>query len=398
MVIPDGVSQMTWSRDDLWTFPTGTIWVKHFDMEMTRGNAATKKRIETRLIIKNASGAYGISYRWNDAQTEAALVPDEGSDFVLNINDGGSAVAQSWHIPSRAECMICHTPQAGYALSSNTRQFNRTETINGYAGNQIELLRAHGFFSNTPESPNTLPRHLATSETSFPVESRVRSYLAVNCSYCHKTNGTAAPAAWDGRSEIPLTQTGLINGTATNNGGNSLNKLIVPGDTAHSIVLNRVAVTNGFTRMPPLGSNQLDQSAIALLTEWIGSSQLANRRSYEQWRLEQFGSASSPNGEPSANPDQDLHVNQDEFLLGTNPWSGQIISAPAITTDASVVSVTFNIPANRTVRIETSTDLVSWSLWDVPGNDSIARAAGPATFTGPRLGTKQFFRLKVAEY
>lgn len=398
MVIPDGTSQMSWSRDGLWSFPTGSIWVKHFDMEMTRGNAATRKRIETRLLVKNASGAYGVSYRWNDAQTEASLVPDEGVDFVLNITDGGSPIVQNWHIPSRAECLSCHTPQAGYALSSNTRQFNRTETINGYAGNQIELLRAHGFFSNTPESPNVLPRHLAANETTFPVESRVRSYLAVNCSYCHKENGTAAPAVWDGRPEITLPQTGLINGAATNNGGNSANKLIVPGDTTHSIVLNRVAATNGFTRMPPLGSNQLDQNAIAMLTEWIGSSQLANRKNYDQWRLEKFGSASSPNGEPTANPDQDAYLNRDEFFFGTDPLSGQIIVAPEITTDASMVSVTLNIPANRIVQIETSTDLLTWPLWDVPGNDAIARSAGPATFTGPRLGSRQFFRLKVAEY
>lgn len=398
MIIPDGINQMTWSRDGLWTFPSGTVWVKHFDMEMTRGSAATRKRIETRLMVKNASGAYGVSYRWNEAQTEATLVPDEGVDFVLNITDGGSPVAQNWHIPSRAECMICHTPQAGYALSSNTRQFNRTETINGHAGNQLELLRAHGFFSNTPESPNVLPRHLAAHETSFPVESRVRSYLAVNCSYCHKENGSATPAAWDGRPEIALAQTGLINGTATNNGGDPANKLIVPGDAPHSIVLNRVAVTNGFTRMPPVGSNQLDQSAIALLTEWIGSSQLANRKNYDQWRFEKFGSTNSPNGEPTANPDQDAHDNQEEFVLGTDPWSGQSIAVPGITTDASDVSVTLDIPANRTVRIETSTDLSSWFLWDVPGNDSIARPAGLTTFTGPRLGAKQFFRVKVAEY
>ena len=69
--------------------------------------------------------------------------------------------------------------------------------------------------------------------------------------------------------ELTLAQTGLINGNAANNGGNPLNKLIVPGDTAHSIVLNRMAVTNGFTRMPPIATNELDQTNIALVTDWI---------------------------------------------------------------------------------------------------------------------------------
>lgn len=55
--IPDASSTMTWSRDGAWTFPAGEIWVKHFDLEMTRGVSATKKRIETRVLVKDAAGA-----------------------------------------------------------------------------------------------------------------------------------------------------------------------------------------------------------------------------------------------------------------------------------------------------------------------------------------------------
>ena len=270
--IPDGSSTMTWSRDGVWTFPNGEIWVKHFDIETTRGNPATKKRIETRLLVKNASGAYGVSYQWNAAGTEATLVPDGGADFDLSLTVSGAPYTQHWRIPSRAECLACHTPQAGHALSFTTRQLNLTNTINGFTGNQLTLLHSAGYFANAPGSPNVLPRHLRPDETAYPVEARARSYLAVNCAYCHKDGGTAAPAAWDGRPEITLDATGLIYGAASNNGGSSANRLIVPGDTTHSIVLNRMAVANGFTRMPPLGSSELDQMNIALITEWIATS------------------------------------------------------------------------------------------------------------------------------
>ncbi|RYD72667.1 MAG: hypothetical protein EOP84_22765, partial [Verrucomicrobiaceae bacterium] len=236
--LPGTASKMTWSREGTWTFPAGQIWVKHFDLELTRGNPATKKRIETRLLVKNASGSYGVSYRWNDAGTEATLVGDSGADFDLNLTVNGSPYTQRWHVPSRAECLACHTPQAGHALSFNTRQVNLTNILNGFAGNQLTLLHSAGYFSNTPESPNLLPRHLRPSESNFPVEARVRSYLAVNCAYCHQAGGTASPAALDGRPELLLAQTGLINGAASNNGGNAANKLVVPGDAVHSIVLN----------------------------------------------------------------------------------------------------------------------------------------------------------------
>jgi hypothetical protein len=42
----------------------------------------------------------------------------------------------------------------------------------------------------------------------------------------------------------------------------------VPGDPAHSIVLRRLKA-DGSPRMPPLASNELDQEAIKLMTEWI---------------------------------------------------------------------------------------------------------------------------------
>lgn len=90
--IPDALGKITWSRDGAWTFPSGQIWVKHFDMPLSRSNppllsdpATPSKRIETRLLVKTAAGSYGVSYRWNDAGTEATLVADEGADFDLAV-------------------------------------------------------------------------------------------------------------------------------------------------------------------------------------------------------------------------------------------------------------------------------------------------------------------------
>ena len=92
---------MTWSRDGNWTFPRRMLWVKHFDLEMTRGNPATKRRIETRVLVRNNSGgAYGVSYRWNDAQTEATLVPDAGVDFDINIVENGSTIRSAGKFPA----------------------------------------------------------------------------------------------------------------------------------------------------------------------------------------------------------------------------------------------------------------------------------------------------------
>jgi uncharacterized repeat protein (TIGR03806 family) len=393
--IPDGESRVTWSRDGNWEFPSGMLWVKHFDLELERGNPLTTRRIETRVLVKTESGAYGVSYHWNEDQTEAALAPDEGVEFDIEVMESGELRTQRWQIPSRASCLACHTEQAGYALSFTTRQLNRIENIHGFVGNQLELLNAGGFFSNTPDSPNVLPRHIRTDEISFPLEVRVRSYLAVNCAYCHTEDGTGG-GAWDARAHLPLATTKLINGPVNNNGGDASNKLVVPGSTAHSVVLQRVAASNGFSRMPPLATNELDQSGIALLTNWI-NNYLPSRKDYDQWRVEEFGSPDDPDGDPEANPDADRIKNHDEFVAGTRPSDPSSFFEPEFVSTGDAMHVEFDVPADRLFHIETSTDLERWTLWDVPGNDGIPRQAGRIVISGTIDGPIRFFRVRIDE-
>ena len=393
-IIPDAAGKMTWSRDGAWAFPSGEIWVKHFDLETERGNSASaKRRIETRVLVRNASGVYGVSYRWNDAQTDATLVADGGDDFAVNITVGGTPYAQPWRIPSRAQCVTCHSPQAGHALSFNTRQLNLANTINGFSGNQLDLLRTGGFFSNPTESPNVLPRHLRPDETAWPLEARVRSYFAVNCAYCHQAGGSGP--SWDGRAELTLAQTGLINGAATS-ALHAGDQLVVPNDLSHSVAYNRIALTNGYTRMPPLASNELDQTAIALVANWITQS-LPTRQTYAQWRLAQFGSSTSAAGDPAFDADADGRSNYDEFLASTNPRNSASFLLPQITAAGPNLTLGFNVPANRSFQIETSADLATWSLWNVPGNQGLPQPGGAVSITAPGAGPQQFFRLRLWE-
>ena len=392
--VPDQNATFTNSEDGLWTLPTGSIWVKHFDMEMERGVPESKKRIETRLIVKNAGGAYGVSYRWNAAGTEATLVEDGGDSFTLDVTENGNPVPQTWRIPSRAECMICHTQQAGHALSFNTRQLNLENDILGHSGNQLTTLFDQGYLANDPGSPNFLPRHLRPDEGAYSVEARVRSYLAVNCSYCHKAGGTAL-AAWDGRPELLLEETGLILGDATNNGGDSANKLVVPGDTLHSIVLNRIGVTNGFTRMPPLGSNVIDSASVDLLTTWI-NGELAASQSYDEWRTLKFEPDDDPAGAPGEDADGDGMSNFDEYLAGTEPLDGGSALRPQVTaSENGDFTLSFDVPVNRSYHIETSDDLGQWTPWDIPGNQGLPVSGGLVEITLPLVSPQHFFRVKL---
>lgn len=397
--LPAG-AQITPRRDANWTYPAGTILVKHFDLELTRGDASTRRRIETRVMVNGDAGFYGVSYRWNDAQTEAALVPDEGVEFDLTINDGGLIRTQRWSVPSRSSCLTCHTPQAGGSLSFNTRQLNRDNVIHGYPGNQLSTLAAAGYFTNAIDDLETVPRHVRPDETLYSIETRARSYLAVNCAYCHRADGTVSGAFWDGRPQLTLAQTNLLNGPATNNGGNPSNRLLVPGDLTHSIVYNRVSMQNGFTRMPPLATSELDPSGIALLAEWI--SALGARADYTTWRTATFGSATSVEGAETADPDGDGQTNLAEFISYTgplDPGSSLNVSINPAPAGGAAITVVFVLPPDRAWSLETSTDLVTWSPWAPPGADGLPRAeatrielnAPVPDGTAPR----RFFRLNL---
>ncbi len=398
ITIPDGTSQFTFSQENPWTYPTGTIWVKHFDMEMQRGVPSSSKRIETRLLVKNTTGAYGVSYRWNEAGTEATLAPDEGENFNLAITQNGNPVPQTWRIPSRSECMICHTPEAGHSLSFNTRQLNLSGTIAGFSGNQLSLLENSGFFTTSLLHPNLLPRHYRPDETQTSQEARVRSYLAVNCSYCHKSGGTA-PSAFDVSAPLTLAQTGVVRGTVNNNGGNPANLLIVPNAPQNSVIRHRMAASPGFGRMPAIGSNVIDQANIDLLTQWI-SGELPTRQTYDQWRTANFGNLTDPAGAPNADPDQDGISNHAERLAATAPKDGSSMLQPALRLAANnQLFLDMTLPNHRSFRVLSSTNLATWTPMPIPTNQGTPAPGGPIEIplAAPITESRRFYTIELLD-
>ena len=133
-----------------------------------------------------------------------------------------------------------------------------------------------------------------------------------------------------------------------------------------------------------------------MLAEWIGTS-LPARQDYDSWRLDQFGSSSSPEGDPAADPDADGFTNRQEFLAMSQPKSGSSVPDLSPVMSNGNISLQFNAPANRSVQVETSNDLFQWSLWDVPGNQGLPQPGGPISLQGPATESRSFYRLKIRE-
>jgi glucose/arabinose dehydrogenase len=267
--VPDTNASISFDPIVPWGFPDGTVWIKHFDLELIAGVPESARRIETRALVKNADGVYGVTYRWNESQTEAELVPANGADQFFAIQDGQNVSTQAWHFPGRLECLMCHTRKAGYALGFNTAQLAREILVEGNAAHQIDRLSQMGYFT-TPVADYTPMRPLASStNTAYPLGYRIHSYLTANCAQCHQPGEgpLGISTLWDARFEVPISSAGMINGILSNYGETDY-RVIRPNSLEHSILFQRVSQP-GRDRMPPLATTLIDSNAVAMLSEWI---------------------------------------------------------------------------------------------------------------------------------
>lgn len=374
--VPVSAGPMDFSRDEPWTYPTGSIFVKHFDLELRRGDPTSRKRIETRVLVKNDQGLSGMSYRWNDDDTEAILVGGAGESFDLRIDDDNDPatpdITQTWKIPSRTQCNICHTPAAGHVLAFNTRQLNRPGDLAGNTGNFLTLLADSGYLSGLEADPATLPAHVDIKDEARPLEARVRAYLDVNCAYCHRSD---EPGGLNLRADASLAETFLIDHPDTGQitVSNPDLRRVAPGSPADSSVLQRVAAAPGFNRMPFLGSSQIDADAVALLTEWITS--LGDRTNAQIVAEVLTGPGGPFEGQTDpaivgfhADPDRDGIANGIEILLNRNPdvpdggpfaeW--RLVNESGADYVEVEVAIAAALADDLAWRVQFSSDLMAW--------------------------------------
>jgi glucose/arabinose dehydrogenase len=308
-----------------WYFPDETILIKSFAIEREAGNPASRRWIETRFFTKQEGEWAGYSYMWNEDQTDATLVESPGLDRDYEIRDAKTDAGVrtlKWRYPSRTECMICHSRAANYVLGVQTPQMNRGHdfrAIGGPIDNQLRNLEHLGMLrvnyvgettqafrdeavkrALTPEatakfmeqhevnrlqrrdeypdssllavSPKFLPKLANPLDTSADLNARARSYLHANCAHCHVKDG-GGNALMEMEFNRPPEQMQLFDVDPMHGRFEISNgKLVARGDPDRSILLRRMSgrLTDGHNgQMPPLATNVRDESAVALMKQWI---------------------------------------------------------------------------------------------------------------------------------
>jgi glucose/arabinose dehydrogenase len=306
-----------------WNFPDETVLIKSFALETTAGDPSSRRWIETRFLTKQAGEWVGYSYLWNDEQTDAELVPADGTDREYEIRVPRSQetpdglVRQKWRYPSRTECMVCHSRAANFVLGLTELQMNKDYDYGGgHVENQLAVLERLGMlkvnaaadtlrfvkddlkkqgleekevnrrFDKLTESrlqraakgessllggaPEHYQRLPDPYDTSQPLEARARSYLHANCSICHvEAGGGNAQMQLEYTTELEKMR--VIDAPPLHHKfGIEDPRIVAPGDPARSTLLHRISHRgDGTGQMPQLATYLVDREAVKLFEEWI---------------------------------------------------------------------------------------------------------------------------------
>lgn len=265
--------QIRYSENGNWDLPVGSVLIKHFEMPLDERNPSLTKRLETRFSIKAADGNfYFVTYKWNEAQTDAILLTS-GLDEALNITKAdGSTEVVTWSYPDRADCVTCHNASTGGTLGTRTRYLNKNITYpsTGRSANQLVTLSHLGILDEVITDADTplLLTYKAMDDATASLDEKARSYLDLNCAYCHQS-GSGIRADFDLRMSLDLAGTGLLDAGIFNSLGVPNEQILASGAPERSHLFLRANSLVDGVAMPPVAKNKVDAAGVALLEAWI---------------------------------------------------------------------------------------------------------------------------------
>lgn len=237
--------------------PTNSVFIKRF----TRNDA----EVETRLFMRLQDGTWaGFTYAWDANVKDGILVPAAGA--VSQLADG-----TSWRFPSRTECLACHSNVAGGSLGTVVGQFNiDVQKSSGASVNQLSAMTQVGILTGLAQDAiASQQKFISPWDESQTLDLRARTYLHVNCAFCHQPGGNGL-----GVQDLRLTDQGLSSMKVCNvtpsygTFGLTNAKLVAPGSADQSIVPVRMLKTDT-SRMPTISSDIVDQNGVNLIRDWV---------------------------------------------------------------------------------------------------------------------------------
>ncbi|MGB3799060.1 MAG: PQQ-dependent sugar dehydrogenase [Lewinella sp.] len=266
----EAAEQIRFSADEDWTFPEGTVFIKHFDLPTSVSDPNQRTKLETRFFVMAENGtAYGLTYKWNEEQTDAFLQLESTEATYEIFEDDRVVSTQTWGFPGRDQCMSCHNTNANHVLGVKTHQLNGSVFYPGlgHEENQLKYLSDHNILSSDLGGLTAYPQAVGLADASASLDDKIKSYLDANCSSCHRVGGVTG-ISMDLRFHTPLEAKNILSLPTQSQTSNHDNLLVEPGHHEDSELWIRDQ-SREENRMPPIGSKLVDEDYIQALAQWI---------------------------------------------------------------------------------------------------------------------------------
>ncbi len=246
--------------------PVGSALIKTFGY----GEGAAFRPIETRLLLRRASGWVALPYVWN-ADLSDAVLKRAGTRIPVSFTDpSGQSRSISYAVPNQNQCKDCH------ALSGAITPIGPT-VRNLNDGAQLARLVKAGVLASAPADA---PRLARWDDRSAPLNDRARAYLEVNCAHCHNPAGAASNSGLfleNARGDPVALGIGK-RPVAAGRGSGGFDFAIDAGQPERSIMIHRLTSTEPGVAMPELGRATAHAEGIALLSQWIAEMPVQSTR------------------------------------------------------------------------------------------------------------------------
>ena len=293
--VPAG-KKANYSTNESMDFPVGTVISKTFALpaDTTKRGVANETLVETRLLIKRATGWSALPYVYNAEQSDAVLAK-AGAIQAKQVIHKGETLSFDYVVPSMNQCKQCHqfkaddSSQAVFVpIGPKARHLNKDYPYSDGSMNQLLKWQSAGILQGVPDvtSIDTVPAFHDSDEANIATLSdtalmkTAKGYLDINCAHCHRPEGNASNTGlklefWRTYEE----DSGYSHGTCKSPvayGGGSLSYDVVPGHADTSILHFRMDSTTPGDRMPEIGRGLSHTEGTALIAEWIKRLPLAS--------------------------------------------------------------------------------------------------------------------------
>lgn len=269
--MPSDVKASYDSDGTIFNFPTGSVLIKNFYYDNVQPSGV-RRIIETRLLIKKASGWIFAEYVWNDDQTEATLNMNGAFTSVSWLDSNGELkTVNNYRIPSGSECLICHKIfDEAKPIGPKPQNLNSNFIYADGISNQLNKWKSYGYLENS--LPNSIETVVDYKDTSKSLDLRVRSYLDIQCAHCHQQNSHCdyIPMRLAFSESNILSNTGVC--VPPNNMFDpALINIVTPGNVMRSMMHFRLNTSEEQYRMPLIGRSMIHTEGVQLVEEWINS-------------------------------------------------------------------------------------------------------------------------------